>query len=194
MGQRRPLSLGQAGEWDNVGLFHWGKNRDWSVSPPLALDDQAPRSFTVGCPGGCLAYEFWSQTFLGTMTGDFQVTVDPHKAKVIALRRPLPFPQLLGSNRHLTQGATDMGPLIWDDAAGRLSGTLVGAVGTPDVPFSYELAFHAPAGFTATSGAVDGISSPMLMQDGELVRLGFTLPPASQGATVAFQIAFLKAL
>ena len=90
------------------------------------------------------------------------MTVEPRRAKVIALRKPTGVPQLLGSNRHLMQGANDLGPVTWDRRQKRLSGTLPGSVGTPTAPWQYRLAFYAPKGIALRSAGVDGVTASEL--------------------------------
>jgi hypothetical protein len=178
-----------AGQWDIAGLFNWGKNRDFTVSPPAPMPEQA-RTLQVPCASECLAYELWSERFLGRMTGPFTVEVPPRQAMIVSLRQPTGAPQLLGTNRHVTQGATDLGPLAWDAAGKALSGTLVGSVGTATAPWEYHLAFYAPAPFAIDRAEVDGVVAPSVSQDGEVVRLVFALPPEKQDATVAFRLYF----
>ena len=178
-----------AGEWDVVGLVNWGVNRDLSTNPPTPLPE-APRTYTVPCGEDGLAYEFWSETFLGCHTNSFSVTVEPRRAQVIAVRKATGVPQLLGTNRHLTQGATDFGPLSWDRGRRRLSGTLLGAVGSPTAPWQYHLAFYAPAGFALRHAGVDGVLKVETSQQGQVIRLAFALPPKLQGERVAFRLDF----
>ncbi len=187
--QYRLHVVASAGEWDVVGLINWGTNRDWSENPPTAMAETT-RSYTVTCDGDCLAYEFWSETFLGRKSGTFSVDVDPRRAKVLALRTPTGAPQLLGTNRHLTQGATDMGPLAWDAEGRTLSGTLTGAVGTPTAPWEYHLAFYLPAGFTLDHAEVDTVASPTVERQSDVALLKFSLPPSAQGEPVAFRLVF----
>ena len=121
------------------------------------------------------------------MTGDFQVSVDPRRTKVLALRTPTGAPQLLGSNRHVTQGATDMGAITWDQAARTLSGSVAGAPGTASAPFVYDLAFHVPAGFVLSSATISGATDAMTEIDGEVLRLRFA---ASSVSDMTFVLAF----
>lgn len=179
-----------AGTWDVVGLMHWGDNRDLSASPPLRLASDAPRSFEVACAGDCLAWDFWSETFLGHVRGSTTLAVEPHGARVVSLRPATAVPSLVGTNRHVTVGATDLGPLSWDDATRTLSGTLLGAVGTSAMPWRYHLAFYVPAGFTFDAVTVDGVAAPEATTSPELLDVRFALPPAKQGASVAFAVRF----
>lgn len=178
-----------AGEWDVVGLLHWGTNRDWTTNPPTPLGETT-RTYRVTCDGDCLAYEFWSEEFLGAKSGSFGVDVEPRRAKVLALRPRLAVPQLLGTNRHVFQGATELGAVSWSEGRRTLSGTLVGAVGTAAAPWEWHLAFHAPAGFEVARAEVEGVTSPVVEQRGEVVRVRFSLPPAAQGETVAWRVVF----
>lgn len=178
-----------AGEWDVVGLINWGVNRDWSENPPAAMPETT-RAYTVACEGECLVYEFWSETFLGRETGAFTVEVEPRRAKVLALRTPTGAPQLLGTNRHLTQGATDMGPITWDAAQGTLRGTHAGAAGTTTAPWEYHLAFYVPAAFALDHAEVDMVASPIVERSGEVVRLKFSLPSSAQAKSVSFRLVF----
>jgi hypothetical protein len=184
--QYREHVVAPAGEWDVVGLIHWGRNRDWSQEPPAPLDE-TPRTYRVTCDGECLAFEFWSEKFLGRFTGGFDVTVDPRRAQVIALRRPTGAPQLLGDNRHIMQGATDLGPLTWDPATRTLSGTIAAVAGTTAAPWTHHLFFYAPSGYVASKARVDGATDSTVDQQGEVVRLTFTVPTAG---TTTFSIAF----
>ncbi len=179
-----------AGKWDLIGLFHWGKNRDFSVKPEVVLSDTEPRSFTVELPEEMLVWAFWSERFLGRQKGSIAITVPFHSAEVLALRTPSGVPQLLSTNRHVTMGATDLGKVTWDGRSKTLSGTLAGAVGTERAPWSYRLAFYAPAPYSAKAAQVDGVAAATLTQDGEVVRLEFALSPGQQGQVVSWRVAF----
>ncbi|TNF38100.1 MAG: alpha-galactosidase [Deltaproteobacteria bacterium] len=177
-----------AGEWTVLGLLNWGLNRDTSTRPPTALPD-SPRTYPVSCDD-CLVWELWTETFLGRHAGDFEVEVPARDARVLALRAPTGAPQLLGTNRHVTMGANDLGPMTWDATTKTLSGTLTGAVGSDVAPWAYHLAFYAPAGYTAVSAAIDLVVAPALSQDGEVVDLRFSLPSDAQDEVVSWQIVF----
>ncbi|CAN5295320.1 hypothetical protein BH09MYX1_BH09MYX1_05640 [soil metagenome] len=108
-----------AGTWDVFGLFHWGTNRDLTKTPLLALGE-APRPHPITCSTTCVAYEFWTESYLGSFSGSLDVAVPPRTARVVAVREIEPHPQLLGTNRHLLQGANDLGALTWSEETRRL--------------------------------------------------------------------------
>ena len=188
--QYRGTVAAPAGDWELVGLINWGKNRDWTTNPPTAMPD-TKRTYTIQCASTCLVYEFWSESLLTPVSDHYAVEVAPHTAQVFSLRPAVPgaIPQLLGTNRHVTMGATDMGAVAWTDATRTLAGTLTGAVGTDAAPWEYHLAFHA-AGRAVDHAEVDGVASPSATQDGDLVRVRFALPASAQGHAVAWRVIF----
>src|SRR5262249_30474464 len=107
--------------------------------------------------------------------------VAAHGHAVIALREALGHPQLLGTNRHFTQGATDLEDESWDDAARTLTLRFhVDAGAATAIPFEYRVRVHAPAGFTASATASSG---GVVTQSGEVVTVTFT-PSAPGDATL----------
>ena len=174
-----------AGQWTNLGLCNWGTNRDHSKPVPTDLPDGVTRAYTVHCPDDqpCAAYEFWSETYLGEHTAPFQVTVAPHDCQVLALRPLTDHPQLVGDSRHVTQGAADLGPIVWDATKKSLSTSLVVAIGTQAAPFAYHLAYRVPTGWDCPSAAIDGLDVPVVLQNNGLADLVFSFPDAMAGKT-----------
>lgn len=169
-----------AGEWDVVGLFHWGRNRDLSRLPFVELPDDRPRTHAVSCERPCLVFDFWNEEFIGLKTGIFEVEVAPHDAKVLALRELTGEPQLLGSNRHLLQGATELGALSFDPATKTLRGTVQRAAGTPLAPYTMHLYFYVPPPFVFDRATFAGAESTSYSQTEEVLRAELSWP-SSEG-------------
>ncbi len=137
-----------------IGLTNWGRNRDFGVNPYAALAD-APRGIEVDLVAAgvdsaspLLAWEFWTDSFLGQIDGTLSLDVPPHTARSIALRPKLGRPQLLGTNRHVLGGVGVIHALDWDAATRILSGVEEASVGTSHAPFEHRLAFYVPSAFT----------------------------------------------
>lgn len=160
-----------AGEWEVVGLFHWGRNRDLSARPVVELPDDQPRTHLVNCAAECLVFEHWTETFLGTKSGMFEVSVPPHDSRVLALRAKTGVPQLLGTNRHLLQGAVELGALSFDPATKILRGSARRSPGTIAAPYTMRLYFHVPAGFAFESASVAGEERVQAEQTNEVLRV-----------------------
>ena len=85
--------------WIVVGVFNWGDHYEDFVVP-------LPE---VGAEGEWRAFEFWTQTYLGTHAGELPVRDAPaHGCRVIALRRARPHPHLLGTDLHIFQGGVEI--------------------------------------------------------------------------------------
>lgn len=187
--QMRARISAPAGEWDVVGLFHWGRNMDLSASPPVEMAD-APRSLDVTCDGPCLAYELWSEAFLGEKSGTFSVPMEPHSAKVLSLRKPTGVPQVLGTNRHVLMGANDLGRAEWNAASRTLHVEVIAAAGTARAPFEHLVALHVPAGFTLDRVTVTGVTAPRVQVEGALARVRFRVNDADHGKRLALDAVF----
>jgi hypothetical protein len=62
---------------------------------------------------------------------------------LLAIREARGVPQLLGTDRHYTQGAVELTQVHWDAARNTLSGVALGAPG-----LSWTLALYVPEGFS----------------------------------------------
>jgi len=94
----KPVNTGFE-EWWTLGVFNW-EDECQSFDVPL---EPAPGH------GAWHAFEFWTESYLGQVTGRLRVEdVPAHTCRLIALRRPTGRPQLLGTNMHVFQGAVDI--------------------------------------------------------------------------------------
>lgn len=180
--------------WMVVGLFHWGANLDLTTNP-YTPSPAGPRA--VGADLAALgldpakrylAYEFWSDTFLGEVGGRLEATLEPRSALAIALREVLGHPQLLSTNRHISQGATDLAGVRWDEASATLSGTVAAAPGTAFAPFEHVLTLHVPEGYGAASAVLDSAALGVAVEPSPpLVRVRFH---ADHPASIAWSVHF----
>ena len=108
----------------------------------------------------------------------------PRDCQVLALRPLTDHPQLVGDSRHITQGAADLGPIVWDAAKKSLSTTLVAAVGSAKAPWGYHLAYRVPKGWDCPSAAIDGLDVPVVLQQDGIADLVFAFPVSMAGKTV----------
>lgn len=108
-----------------LALYSWGENRDFTVSPP-AIVPEGPRRHHVALTdlslsGPHRAFELWTQSDLGVVSDAIELDVPPRDSRVVILRPVLPRPYLVASNRHVSQGATDLSEPRWDEPARTLS-------------------------------------------------------------------------
>jgi hypothetical protein len=73
-----------------------------------------------------LAFDFWKQRFIGEVTNELSVRVEPGSVTLLALHAATGTPQLLSTSRHVTQGAIELEDLQWNAAERALSGISIG--------------------------------------------------------------------
>ncbi|NLH48077.1 MAG: hypothetical protein GX444_05670 [Myxococcales bacterium] len=172
--------------YTTVGLLNWGLNRDLTVAPYEFVADAERELVADFNEAGLdpdaeyLAFEYWTQEFLGVVTGELAVTVPARTPRVVALRPLLGRPQLLGTNRHVLGGAAVIRSLAWNEKALTLTGVQEGSVGTDYVPFEHVVTLYVPAGYAADSAAVEApagfaITGKSLATAGNVATLRFTV-------------------
>jgi hypothetical protein len=123
------------GAWWLVGYFNWDEGaqvrRTFDVSR-LGLETHKPY----------LAYTFWTQHFLAVTDGTVPLRLPPSSVHLFAIHEAHGIPQLLGTDRHYTQGALELAQVHWDATQQTLSGVGLGAPG-----LSWTLTLHVPEGF-----------------------------------------------
>lgn len=166
-----------AGRWVVLNRINWSaKSVEKSVVQLTDLGLDPGKHY--------LAYEFWSQRYLGTCKGSLECPgLPPNGLASIALRERIDRPQIVSTNRHLSQGGADLvGAVEWSGSA--LSGTSKVVEGD-----RYELAIRVPAGYTLTSAGFAGVAAKSAVE-GELLRVSF-LPGAT--TAVPWVLRFAKA-
>jgi hypothetical protein len=90
-----------------------------------------------------LVYDFWSQRLIGELTEGFTVELEPTSASLLAIRKKTGAPQLLSTDRHITQGGVELADVRWDAEKRTLAGTARGGPG-----MNWVLSLYVPEGFT----------------------------------------------
>ncbi len=127
-----------------VAVFNW--SRDWTRSGSLS-----PKQ--LGIPpeeNGYVFFDVWGQKVLACGEQEIEIQVPPMECRVVSIRKRESRPQLIGSNRHITQGADDIESLEWNDQSRTLSGTVNVVGGYP-----YTLQFTLPEGWKPESGEIE---------------------------------------
>jgi len=115
-------------------------------------------------PGRYLAFDFWSENFLGEVTSSlpFQALARG-SCQVVSLRPAESRPQVLGTNRHLGQGVVELRDVQWRE--GVLSGKFLREPGQ-----RWSLFIHVPSGWKVLDSRSAGTTSE---QTREVLRLTF---------------------
>jgi len=143
------LPVHRAGlEWHVIGLFNWSKQDAMDVSLDLA------RIGLAGVP--CTGFDFWEDEFLADVSASLDLRIPPGSSKAIALHRRVDRPQLVGTSRHVTQGAVDLVSVEWDEGAAELRGVSRVVANDP-----YELRIAKAAPWRVTSAKASGTIEPL---------------------------------
>lgn len=134
------------GTWTVLGVFNWSE----SASTRRELNIKQIWPDASGTEQ--LVYEFWSQQLVKVSSdGIFTVDLNPGECAIFAIRAREEHPMLIGTDRHVLQGAVELNELNWDNSTLTLSGELNGIAGT-----SPTLTIWVPDGYAATQCEING--------------------------------------
>jgi hypothetical protein len=126
---RRPFA-----SWDVVSVFNWGEKAAAQQVSFAALGLDASKDYLV--------FDFFGQKLLGTFREGCDVNLEPHSNVLLAVHPDLGRPQLLSTDRHITQGGVELLEMAWNDASAELACTF--AMVERDRFSAY---FHVPSAF-----------------------------------------------
>ena len=121
------------GEWLLLAVFNYDTKS--TLTEKIALSELGLDPSKI-----YLAFEFWNREFAGEIRDHLDLNVNPSSVRLLSLREAVPHPQLVGTGRHVTQGALDLDALEW--AEPELKGTLNGEAFTRN-----DLFIHIPKGY-----------------------------------------------
>lgn len=147
---------------------------NWTVMARFAWQDLSSRTVISRDGARLLAFDFWDEKYLGSDTKWTFHKLDKGSCQVICLRRDLGHPQVLGTNRHLSQGAYELDRVRWSGS--ELSGRFKLGSGQ-----SWSLYIHVPAGWK-----VKNCGTPHTLA-GEVLKLTFPIGSESMNWSVAFE-------
>ena len=149
------VALPKVGLWDVVALFNW------SETDACIIELSPARLGLRGAQWICL--DVWAGALLSSGNGYLSIELPAMSTRVIAYWPRLGHPQVIGSNRHLTQGAVDLLAVRWDASRLTLSGAsrVVGGE-------AYHLRIFIAEGYHALS--------PALSLNGEVAELTLNSP------------------
>ena len=123
-----------AGTWIVEGAPRWWTVVlvNWEDEPRKVAQSLAALGVTGGAAGSKFSvYDVWAEQPLPDVQQTLNAILPPHTTLTVALRPTATRPQLVGTTRHVIQGAVDLGEERWDAAARTLHGTAVNLDGRP---------------------------------------------------------------
>lgn len=98
---RRPFA-----SWDVVSLFNWNDQPDKLRLDFVELGLNPEKEYLV--------YDFWNRRFLGSIKGGMDNSVNAHANLLLAIHENLGHPQLISTDRHITQGGVEWTDETWN--------------------------------------------------------------------------------
>ncbi len=101
---------------DVVGLFNWDEKEPAHISCPAER---------IGLPRAdrYVGFDYWADEFVDPFGGALESDLPPASCRILAVRPVSSQPQVLGTSRHITQGAVDLLEEAWDGDTRTLRGT-----------------------------------------------------------------------
>ncbi|HEV8505849.1 MAG TPA: alpha-galactosidase, partial [Chitinophagaceae bacterium] len=84
-----------------------------------------------------LAFDFWKQQFIGEITGEIKLTIQPGSVVLLTIHEKTGHPQFISTDRHVMQGALEIENTNWNKSTKTISGTSIGPPGTSHNVFVY---------------------------------------------------------
>lgn len=100
-------------------------------------------------PGEYLVFDFLHQKFLGNMTDTITIALNPCESRVLRVQKKQNRPQILGTSRHISQGAVEIEQAAWDCSDNTLT---IGCQTIPDDP--YDITLFVPQGYTPATASL----------------------------------------
>lgn len=133
------LELSVRTEWENYKVVDvcnmtQRKNRYTLYMQELGLEPEAEY----------LVFDFWNNSFVGRIRNHVELAFLPCESRVLAIRKYSGVPQVVSTNRHVSQGGVDILMMCWEERTLTLHG--ISSVVKGD---EYRLSIYVPGGFLA---------------------------------------------
>lgn len=121
-----------------------------------------------------MVYDFWNKSYKGVFSKTYACgTPTSWDVQLFSLREVRPYPWVISTSRHITQGGIDLTNVAWNGAARTLSGTSTVVANDP-----YMITLYLPTGATLVS-ATFGSSPATLGTNNGAATMAYT--PAANG-------------
>jgi hypothetical protein len=89
-----------------------------------------------------LVWDFWKQQFIGEISGEIKVPVQPGSVTLLSLHEKTGRPQLISTDRHVMQGGIEMEEISYNENTKTISGISTGPLNTAHNVFIYSPEEH----------------------------------------------------
>ncbi len=89
-----------------------------------------------------VVFDFWRQQFMGEVTGELKVTIQPGSVTLLSLHKKTGYPQFISTDRHVLQGAFEIEDVNWNEDTKTISGISTGPLKTSHNVYIYVPGDH----------------------------------------------------
>ena len=165
-----------APRWWTVVAVNWD-NEPLQVSVPLAQLGISGTTFD--------AYDVWRDAPAPDLKATLVVSVEPRSARTVAIRPAVARPQIIGTTRHIVQGAVDVADESWDAAARTLK-----AAATNLDARAYAVTISVPKGLRPATCKADRPCTVRRLESGHAV---LEWPAGGDGRDIRWALTFRSA-
>ena len=180
----KPINVVQEAADPEFFTLHNRKfGEDWTVVSHHAWKNMPSKTVPLSqmglTNGKYHVFDFWKQEYLGVVDTKLKLdALSEGHCQVVSFRPVLDRPQVLGTERHISQGAFDLEGVKWQNES--LSGTYKVGPGQ-----KWSLSVFIPKGYSVSKLEPKGIDTTL---NGQVLKL--TMPVS--GAPIKWSIAFTK--
>lgn len=164
------------GQYNVVALFNWSDSEKEISADSLDLGIIQDQKY--------LAFEFWTQTFLGETNLPLKMKVPAHGVRILVLRKLENFPQWLGSDRHIAQTGFELEEIFWNASQKTLDGKIALVE-----KFPLEARVHIPKGFSFERAECDDASLEISNEKDGTLKLKF-VSDSEKNSVAKFKLFF----
>ena len=153
-------------EWDLVAFFNPDLIK--SVNKKFSFD-----RLWLDSNKTYLCFDFWNEKFIGEISKNIDVTINPGSVVLYSLHEKVSFPIIISTNRHIKQGAVEIEDTYFDSEKNILHCTSVSPVGSSHSVFVYV---PGPFGWIPENGKIYQYNKDFTIRsvDKNLLRVDLT--------------------
>ena len=126
----------QFAEWTVVGFFN--SNLTQAIERKLPI-----QRLWLDADKIYVAFDFWKQKFIGEISGEIKVTLEPGSVSLLTLHEKSGKPQFISTDRHVSQGAIEVGNTNWNENTKTFSGLSTGPLNSSHNVYVYIPTAHS---------------------------------------------------
>ncbi len=154
----------------NTYIGHWYvlHRLNWPQKHKKTLKPETIRFADLGLDPSkeYIVYEFWKNRMLGVFKDEFRTDeLEVHGIESFAIREKLDRPQLVSTNRHLSQRAAELEKLLWEDSSIKGRSRVI-------VDDKYVMTFYVPDNYKFTGAKVNGAEAKT-ESDGNILKISW---------------------